>query len=134
MFKTPREVDTEISSSSGFPKSMENGRRKKKLMKFCGSEVKRKCLWFVFRSCLLRKSRFAFEIYLDKDFTRQNKNNRLQPTNENISFSTGNFNACLKLSAKLFTFFLWDLSNFSKYFFCVVLKSNLIFYFQFSSL
>ena len=111
--KTPREGTTEISCSSGFPKSMENGRRKKKLVKFFGSEVKSKCLWFVFRSYLLRKSRFAFEIYLDKDFTRKNRNNRLQPTNENIFISTGNFNTCLKLSAKWFTFFLWDSSNFS---------------------
>ena len=79
---------------------MENGRRKKKLMKFFGSELKRKWLWFVFRSYLLRKSRFGFEIYLDKDFTRQKRDNLLQPTNENISFSTGNFNTCLKLGAK----------------------------------
>ena len=115
--KTPREGDTEISSSSSFPKSMENGRRKKKLVKFFGSEVKRKWFWFVFRSYLQRKSRFAFEIYLGKDFTRQNRNNPKQPTNENISFSTGNFNACLKLSAELLAFCLWDLPNFSKYFF-----------------
>ena len=80
--KPPGSRDTEISSPPDFCWWGFKQTEKKKLLKFCCSEVKRKCLGFGFRSCLKRKTEFVFEIYLDKVFTRQNRINPPKPTNE----------------------------------------------------